>query len=92
MAGKLSKGRNAAFSVPHLTPAEALANITNLLRRDSEPIPDGFYSTQAIMENWKKSASQTRNIIRDAVNAGLAEMREFRVLGRKVPHYRFKRS
>lgn len=69
---------------------EALAN------GGVEAVPDGWQTTRQIASESGKSTARTAEILREALAAGLIEVRNFRIRsgGRvyPIPHYRRKSS
>lgn len=69
-------------------------NLTRLKSKiaNPEPVPKGWHTLAALAEKWRKSASRTAEILRQAQAAGLVERKEFKLLSKgrmvPVPHYR----
>lgn len=70
--------------------AEAIAN------GGVEEVPDGWQTAQQLADESGKSLARTSEVLRQAIRAGLVEVRTFRIrAGNKVypvPHYRRKKA
>jgi len=59
-----------------------------------DQVPKGWFSRQQLEEEWNLSCCYTARLIKDAIVAGKAEMKKFRVPTPSrglypTPHYRF---
>ena len=77
----------------NLTPTEALAELQRRLRDRTDTVPEGWYTTKTLAEQWGISLAGASKRINQMVSANMCEMSSFTIHTgttiRAVPHYRF---
>lgn len=87
MAKPVRTGRNA--TLPDLSARDAFRILRQELTAASDDtIPRGFRTAMQWSTEVRLSRQQAAKILNDAVTAGRAEVRKFRLNGHQIPHYR----
>jgi len=73
-----------------------LVKLSEALSREDEIVPKGWFTAREWARKWGIRAAQTRERLRDAVEDGEMELRNFRIWSGQrlypVPHYRERKG